>query len=89
MLYPTNYVNKIINRLIWVTQKSTEAEENRALKKEELNEKIRKNKKLAFNEKAIKNKIHKYMDIHFAILIGQYLSNSIHSISSNIFKSRI
>jgi hypothetical protein len=42
MLYPSNYVNKIINRIIWVTQKNIEAEENRALKKEELKEKIRK-----------------------------------------------
>ena len=43
MLYPSNYVNKINNRIIWVTQKSTEVEENRALKKEEQKEKIRKN----------------------------------------------
>ena len=43
MLYPSNYVNKINNRIIWVTQKNIEAEENRALKKEELKEKIRKN----------------------------------------------
>ena len=43
MLYPFKYVNKIINRIIWVTQKSTEDEENRALKKEEQREKIRKN----------------------------------------------
>ena len=43
MLYPSNYVNKIINRIIWVTQKNIEVEENRALKKEELKEKIRKN----------------------------------------------
>ena len=42
MLYPWNYVNKIINRIIWVTQKNIEAEENRALKKEELKEKIKK-----------------------------------------------
>ena len=41
MLYPSNNVNKIINRIVWVTQKSTEVEENRALKKEELKEKIR------------------------------------------------
>jgi len=41
MLYPSNYVNKINNRIIWVTQKSTEVEENRALKKEEQKEKIR------------------------------------------------
>tara|TARA_B100000787_G_scaffold132553_1_gene101392 strand:- start:661 stop:870 length:210 start_codon:yes stop_codon:yes gene_type:complete len=32
-----------LNRKIWVTQKSTEAEENRAPRKEELKEKIRKN----------------------------------------------
>ena len=43
MLYPSNYVNKINNRIIWVTQKNIEAEENRVLKKEELREKIRKN----------------------------------------------
>ena len=43
MLYPSNYVNKINNRIIWVTQKNIEAEESRALKKEELKEKIRKN----------------------------------------------
>ena len=41
MLYPSNYVNKIINRIIWVTQKNIEAEENKDLKKEELKEKIR------------------------------------------------
>ena len=45
MLYPSNYVNKIINRIIWVTRKSTEVEENRAQKKEEQNEKIRKSNK--------------------------------------------
>jgi len=44
MLYPSKYVNKIINRIVWVTQRNTEVEENRALKKEELREKIRKNK---------------------------------------------
>tara|TARA_B100000787_G_scaffold103830_1_gene76888 strand:+ start:101 stop:250 length:150 start_codon:yes stop_codon:yes gene_type:complete len=43
MLYPCHYVNKIINRKTWVTQKNIEVEENRALKKEELKEKIRKN----------------------------------------------
>jgi len=43
MLYPSINVNKIINRIIWVTQKNIEVEENRALKKEELKEKIRKN----------------------------------------------
>jgi len=42
MLYPSDRVNKIINRIIWVTQKNIEAEENRALKKEELKEKVRK-----------------------------------------------
>jgi len=44
MLYPSNYVNKIINRIVWVTQKNIEAEESKAQKKEELKEKIRKNK---------------------------------------------
>ena len=43
MLYPSNNVNKIIYRIIWVTQKNIEAEENRALKNEELKEKIKKN----------------------------------------------
>ena len=43
MLYSSNNVNKIINRIVWVTQKNIEAEENRAQKKEELKEKIRKN----------------------------------------------
>ena len=43
MLYPSNNVNKIINRMIWVTQKNIEVEENRALKREELKEKIKKN----------------------------------------------
>jgi len=42
MLYPSNYVNKIINRIIWVTQKNIEVEENRVLKKEEPKERIRK-----------------------------------------------
>ena len=42
MLYPSDCVNKIINRIIWVTQKNIEVEENRAQKKEELKEKIRK-----------------------------------------------
>ena len=46
MLYPSNYVNKIKNRIIWVTQKNIEVEENRALKKEELKEKIKKNSSL-------------------------------------------
>ena len=46
MLYPSNYVNKINNRIIWVTQKNIEAEENRVQKKEELREKIRKNSSL-------------------------------------------
>ena len=48
MLYPSHNVNKIINRIVWVTQKNIEAEENRALKKEELKEKIRKNSLLTF-----------------------------------------
>jgi len=43
MLYPSKYVNKIINRIIWVTQKNIEVEESRALRREEPKEKIRKN----------------------------------------------
>jgi len=47
MLYPCQNVNKIIkNRKIWVTQKNIEVEENRALKKEEPKEKIKKNSSL-------------------------------------------
>ena len=41
MLYPSKYVNKIINRIVWVTQKNIEVEENRVLKKEEQKEKIK------------------------------------------------
>ena len=48
MLYPSDCVNKIINRIIWVTQKSTEVEENWALKKEEREKRIRKSS--SFNE---------------------------------------
>jgi hypothetical protein len=44
MLYPCHYVNKIINRKIWVIQRNIEVEENRALKKEELKEKIKRNR---------------------------------------------
>ena len=44
MLYPSKYVNKyLLNRKIWVTQRNTEVVENRALKKEEQKEKIRRN----------------------------------------------
>ena len=42
MLYPCNNVNKIINRIVWVTQKNIEAEENKVQKKEEQKEKIKK-----------------------------------------------
>ena len=49
MLYPSNRVNKkLLNRIIWVTQKNIEAVENKALKKEELKEKIRKNSLLIY-----------------------------------------
>ena len=44
MLYPFNNVNKIIYRIVWVTQRNIEVEENRALKKEELKEKLKTNK---------------------------------------------
>jgi len=43
MLYPSKYVNKIINRIIWDTQKNIEVEENWALKREELEKKIKRN----------------------------------------------
>jgi hypothetical protein len=49
MLYPSNYVNKINNRIIWVTQRNIEAEENRVLKKEEPKEKIKRSS--YFNER--------------------------------------
>ena len=39
---------KLYYRIVWVTQKNIEVEENRALKKEELKEKIRKNSLLTF-----------------------------------------
>ena len=44
MLYPSNNVNKIIYRIVWVTQRNIEVEENKALKKEELKEKLKTNK---------------------------------------------
>ena len=45
MLYPFNKVNKIITqRRIWDTQKNIEAEEKWALKKEEQERRIKKNK---------------------------------------------
>ena len=44
MLYPSNYVNKIINRNIWVTRRNIEVEENKVLKKEEPKGKTKKNK---------------------------------------------
>jgi len=47
MLYPSQNVNKIIkNRIIWDTQRNIEAEEKWALKKEELEKKIKKNNSL-------------------------------------------
>jgi hypothetical protein len=46
MLYPSNYVNKIIYRIIWDTQKNIEVEENWALKKEEPEKRIKRNNNL-------------------------------------------
>ena len=43
MLYPCINVNKIINIILWDIRKNIEAEESRALKKEEQKEKVRKN----------------------------------------------
>ena len=57
MLYPVKNVNKINNRIKWVTQKNIEAEESKALKKEELKEKIRKNNLIAHGF-AEKNKLY-------------------------------
>ena len=46
MLYPRFKVNKLIKKeILWDTQKSTEAEEKWAQKKEELEKKIKKNNK--------------------------------------------
>ena len=51
MLYPFNNVNKILkNRIIWVTQKNTEAEEKWALKREEQEKRTKKNKFIKFME---------------------------------------
>jgi hypothetical protein len=50
MLYPSNNVNKIINRIVWVTQKSTEDEESKALKREELKERTKRNSHHSFHE---------------------------------------
>ena len=45
MLYPRFKVNKLIRKeIIWGTQKNIEEEEKWALKKEELEKRIRKNK---------------------------------------------
>ena len=55
MLYPSNNVNKIINRIVWVTQRSIEAEENRVLKKEERKEKIKKNNSLVSNIQKVRS----------------------------------
>ena len=50
MLYPSNYVNKIINRKTWDTQKSTEVEEKLAQRKEEQEKRIRKNNIFSHHE---------------------------------------
>ena len=69
MLYPSNNVNKIINRIVWVTQKNIEVEENRALKKEELKEKIRKNSLLTF---IISQKKTNFLSNHHQVLCSHY-----------------
>jgi hypothetical protein len=43
MLYPSNKSINFYIRSLWVTQRNIEAEEKLALKKEELEKKIRKN----------------------------------------------
>ena len=50
MLYPCNNVNKIINRIVWVTQKNIEAEEKLAQRKEEQEKRIRKNNIFSHHE---------------------------------------
>ena len=66
MLYPRFKVNKLIRKeIIWDTQKNIEEEEKWALKKEELEKRIRKNK--LFDGANQLGKIHKYMDIYCAI----------------------
>ena len=63
MLYPRFKVNKLIRKeIIWDTQKNIEEEEKWALKKEELEKRIRKNK--FFDGANQQGKIHKYMDIY-------------------------
>ena len=66
MLYPRFKVNKLIRKeIIWDTQKNIEEEEKWALKKEELEKRIRKNK--FFDGANQQGKIHKYMDIYCTI----------------------
>jgi len=48
MLYPSNKSIIFYNRSIWVIQRSIEVDEKWALKKEELEKKIRKNKFFSF-----------------------------------------
>ena len=59
MLYPQFKVNNLIRKeIIWDTQKNIEEEEKWALKKEELEKRIRKNK--FFDGANQQGKIHKY-----------------------------
>ena len=67
MLYPCHNVNKIINRKTWDTQKSIEAEEKWALKKEELEKKIKKSSFLM-------DKIEKVKSISIWIFIVPFIA---------------
>ena len=56
MLYPSNRVNKkLLNRIIWVTQRNIEVEENKVPKKEEPKERIKRNSLSLFHEPYIQN----------------------------------
>ena len=71
MLYPCNNVNKIIKQgKIWVIQKNTVVEEKLALKKEELEKKIRKNS-------SYKVKIQKIKSISVWIFLVPFVSDNI------------
>ena len=81
MLYPSNYVNKIIYRIIWVTQKNIEVEENKALKKEEPKERTRKNSFLMERVKNVKSiSIWIFIIPFLAINACLFLSTNLHSL---------
>ena len=81
MLYPSNNVNKIINRIVWVTQKNIEVEENKALKKEEPKERTRKNSFLMERVKNVKSiSIWIFIIPFLAVNACLFLSTNLHSL---------